>query len=289
MWGINGKSCLMKLTNFSITSGLVQDPMHVFLDGILPKELSSLLFHLVFTQKLFTLKWLNGKIRSFNYSYLHMKNKPEETFEKGDVENCTHIKQSSSALHTLCQILPLILGPKVEMDNEHWINFLRLVQIVLLCLSSYCNRETASVLRILIGLYLRISRRLYPKASFVPKKHYMLHLPKQMLKYEPIKHHSCMRFEAKHGFFKAKKIRNFKNLPYSLSKHHQLYMCMKQSGTKGERSCNFLYDGDVVVNGKEINFSVEYPNLTIEIATVSQKNVQDEWPMYKTESVTIHG
>ncbi|CAG2241445.1 unnamed protein product [Mytilus edulis] len=102
-----------------------------------------------------------------------MKNKPEEAFEKGDVENCTHIKQSS-ALHTLCQILPLILGPKVEMDNEHWINFLRLVQIVLLCLSSYCNRETASVLRILIGLYLRISRRLYPKASLVPKALYLL-------------------------------------------------------------------------------------------------------------------
>ncbi|CAC5401624.1 unnamed protein product [Mytilus coruscus] len=161
---------VMKLTNFSITSGLVQDPMHVFLEGILPKELSSLLFHLVFTQKLFTLKWLNGKIRSFNYSYLHIKNKPEETFEKGDVENCTHIKQSSSALHTSCQILPLILGPKVELDNEHWINFLRLVQIVLLCLSSYCNRETASVLRILIGLYLRISRRFVSKSFVCPKK-----------------------------------------------------------------------------------------------------------------------
>ncbi|CAG2216096.1 unnamed protein product [Mytilus edulis] len=85
------------------------------------------------------------------------------------------------------------------------------------------------------------------------------------------------------------KLKKFATLPYSLSKHHQLYMCMKQSGTKCERSCNFLYDGDVVVNGKEINFSAEYPNLTIEMATVSQKNVQDEWPMYKTESVTIHG
>ena len=43
MWGINGTSCLVKL-DFSLTSGLVQDPMHVLLEGVVPYELSYLLF-----------------------------------------------------------------------------------------------------------------------------------------------------------------------------------------------------------------------------------------------------
>lgn len=117
----------MKLTKFSITSGLVQDPMHVFLEGILQKELSCLLFNLVFINNLFSLKWLNNQICTFNFSYLHRKNRPEDTFEIGDVENCTQIKQSSSALNTLCQVLPLILGPKIKTDDEHWTNLHKLI------------------------------------------------------------------------------------------------------------------------------------------------------------------
>ena len=35
----------------------------------------------------------------------------------------------------------------------------------------------------------------------------------------------CMRFEAKNGHFKRLVKENFKNIPYSLAKQAQLYMC----------------------------------------------------------------
>jgi hypothetical protein len=169
MWGINDRSCLMSLKNFSITSGLVHDPMHVFFEGIVPGELSILLFNLVNSKKLFTLKWLNEQIQKFPYSYLHEKSKPEATFTTGSIEEGTRIKQSPSAMMTLCHILSLIIGPKICAGDEIFLNFLRLVQIVILCTSSYCSRKTASILKILIALYLSNGKQLYPKSSFIPK------------------------------------------------------------------------------------------------------------------------
>jgi hypothetical protein len=168
--------------------------------------------------------------------------------------------------------LSLIIGPKICAGDEIFLNFLRLVQIVILCTSSYCSRETASILKIFIALYLSNGKQLYPKSSFIPKKHYMPHFPRQLSLYGPLRHHWCMRFEAKHRFFKAKKIKNFKNLPYTLSKHHQLYMCHKQSGSNGEPA----HDGDIVRLGVEIFFSVKYENLKEHMEILSQTESKNE-------------
>ena len=47
------------------------------------------------------------------------------------------------------------------------------------------------------------------------------------LRFGPIVHFWCMRYEAKHCHFKrmASIIGNFTNLPYTLAKRHQLQMC----------------------------------------------------------------
>ncbi|CAG2244873.1 unnamed protein product [Mytilus edulis] len=110
-----------------------------------------------------------------------------------------------------------------------------------------------------------------------------------MLQYGPVKHHSCMRFEGKHSFFKGKKIKNFNNLPYTLSRHHQLYMCMRQTGVDGNKSNNFLYDGDLVSCGREINFNAKYPNLSNSFSQLVGVHLQDELVVYETKSTSIHG
>jgi len=57
--------------------------------------------------------------------------------------------------------------------------------------------ETAGLLRVLVAEYLYEFQRLYPRASFIPKMHYMIHLPHQMAKYGQLRHTWCMRFEGK--------------------------------------------------------------------------------------------
>jgi len=134
------------------------------------------------------------------------------------------MKQTAAAMLTLCHILPLLLGPHVPAGNPYWTNWLRLLRIVILCTSTYSSVETADLLQVIIAEYLHEFQRLYPQASFTPKMHYLIHLPDQMIRYGPLRHLWCMRFEGKNGFFKAKKWINFTNVPYSLAWYHQIHM-----------------------------------------------------------------
>jgi hypothetical protein len=61
-----------------------------------------------------------------------------------------------------------------------------------------------------------------------PKVHFITHYPKLIEMNGPPIRHWCMRFEAKHQFFKriAVKSNNFKNILYTLAKRHQLYQCL---------------------------------------------------------------
>jgi hypothetical protein len=248
-WGINGTSCLLQL-DFNFITGLVQDPMHVLLEGVVPRELSLLLYKVVCVFKFCTESSLNAAIAGFPFSYLHAKSKPQP-IEKGNDENVMSVRQTASATLTLCYFLPLLLAPSVDRGNPYWMNWLRLLKIVILSTSAYCSRETADLLCIIIAEYLQECQRLYPRASFIPKMHYLIHLPDQMLQYGPLRHHWCMRFEGKNGFLKSKKWRNFRNVPYSLAKYHQLHMLYRQRGKNGESMLNFLYTRDTVQNGEE--------------------------------------
>lgn len=233
--------------------------MHLLMEGVVPYELALLLHHVIFCEKLFSLDWLNSSLQGYKYSYLDGRNRPE-VIQRAHIENL-NIKQSSAAILTLCSVVPIIVGPRVDPADKNWINFLRLIQILFIATAPYCSRESASLLQILIAEHHNEFRRLYPRQSFIPKMHYMVHLPSQMLLYGPTRNHWCMRFEGKHGFFKNKKWRNFKNLPYTPAKHHQKYQSFRQMGDYDSLTSNYLYEGDVVMEGQDIDFVVAYLEL----------------------------
>ena len=147
---------------------------------------------------------------------------------------------------TLCCTLPFMIGHLIPRGNEIWLNFLRLVKIMLLCTSPYCNYETAAILEFMIHVHHACFVKLFPKTPITPKMHFMLHLPRQMTMFGPLRASWCMRFEAKHSCFKSKKWRNFKNLPLSISMFHQKLMCSRQTSGFGRPNENFLYTGDDV-------------------------------------------
>ncbi|XP_022093684.1 uncharacterized protein LOC110980918 [Acanthaster planci] len=289
-WGINSASCLQSIHDFSICSGLVQDPMHVFLEGLIPHELKYMLYDYIVVSKYFTLEWLNARITSFSYSYLHLGAKPE-ILDKTHIVGDGKLKQTSAATMTLICTLPYIISQKVPQGEPKWVNFLRLVQITLISTSPCCSHMTASVLAQLVYEHHTTFTALYPKGKVTPKMHYCIHLPRQMINYGPLRHHWCMRFEAKHGFFKTKKWRCFKNLPLSICLKHQKYMCYKQLGSHGQKTQTFLYSGDTVREGKSVNLHDEYPDAVGSIGAYFGVDHQAENGVhaYKTSSLTIHG
>ncbi|KAK5648401.1 hypothetical protein RI129_003293 [Pyrocoelia pectoralis] len=60
----------------------------------------------------------------------------------------------------------------------------------------------------------------------LPTHHIMIHYPSIIRKMGPLIHLWCMRFEAKHGYFKdlVNKLKKFKNLPKTLAERHQMFM-----------------------------------------------------------------
>ena len=99
MWGINDTSCLMQVKDFLLIDGLVQDPMHVLLDGVVRHELAHLLSRFVYTKLLYT-GMAEYSISWFPYSYLHSSTKPEP-LEKKQIDGTASIKQTSSANLTM--------------------------------------------------------------------------------------------------------------------------------------------------------------------------------------------
>jgi len=89
-------------------------------------------------------------------------------------------------------------------------------------------------------------------------------------------------------FFKRKKYRNFRNLPYSMAKHHQLNMCYKQAGISGERSINFLYDGDTVGQGEGevVVLKQLFPALYNQMCELTNAEVDE---VFMSEYACIHG
>ena len=290
LWGINKTSCLLKVNGFPLTTALVQDPMHILLEGVVKHELEILLHQFIFIDQLFTLGWLNNRLASFCFSYLHSKDKPKQV----DKDSAGHIrlKLTAASFLTFCLTLPFLISQKVNQHNFHWRNILSLIQILVLALSPYCLRETATLLRLLIAAHLTEFCRLYPRESVIPKMHYMVHLPKQLLTYGPLRHHWCMRFEGKNGLFKSKKYRSFKNLPYSMAKYHQTSMCLQQSSSRGTggRSSQYLYSGDIVDDGEVVLFKEKFPNLCEEFVEVSGiDNLDNDTRVFRTCAVEIHG
>lgn len=145
----------------------------------------------------------------------------------------------------LARILPLLVGDYVdEEEDQHWQLYLQMMNIVDLIFCPKTSHDHAAYISTLISDHHSTFSQLYDGRSIIPKMHFMVHMPKLMIRYSfknhefiiclksyfrygPLVRHWTMRFEAKHSYFKqlAHSLGNFINLPYSLASRHQQYQC----------------------------------------------------------------
>lgn len=251
-WGINKPSVLFDVPGFSLTQCILHDPMHVLLEGIARTEIKGLLNVCIREKKYFTLNELNSRIMNFPYSSVECRDKPQP-FDAKSLEPSSVVCQTAASMKTLLTVLPCLIGDLVPVDDPHWINFIRLLQIMLLSLSPVASLITVQSLEQLVAAHNAAFIKLYPNDSFTPKMHYLVHFPTQLLDFGPLRVHWCMRYEAKNGFFKSKRWYNFRNISKSLSSHHQRWMCLQMLGTSGSRSTTYLYAGDDVTEGYSVS------------------------------------
>ena len=78
--------------------------------------------------------------------------------------------------------LPLIIGDKVPVGDEKWECFLLLLDILQLCTTRVASAAHAGILGALISDHHALFCRCYPMANIIPKMHYMVHFPQQVIR-----------------------------------------------------------------------------------------------------------
>ena len=224
---------------------LVTRSYAILLEGADRLSLKVLLSRFIITDKYFSLDTLNTAINNCSYSSTDELDKPRMV-EKGDILPSGSLSQSAASMRVLMYGLPFLIGEFVPEGNEHWLNFIKLLQINILCFSPYASYRTVCSLRALIAAHNKNFVALNPGVSFIPKLHYVTHFPEQLRMFGPLRQHSCMRFEAKHGSVKIKKWSNFKSIEKSVAEYHQRWMCLQQVDANGNRTHNYMYKGDEV-------------------------------------------
>ena len=156
----------------------------------------------------------------------------------------------------LAQVLPIILRKFVTTDSHHWKCFSSLLEIMGIVFSTRISLETILYLRSATKNHLLLFKTAFPNAPIIPKQHFLMHIPSQILKFHPLVRSWCMRFEGKHAYFKelAKKIKNFKNIPYSLGQKNQKVVCAEHMNVDGKGEVSPLFGHEIAL-GKNKSLS----------------------------------
>lgn len=250
IFGVNQRSILQDAPFFDVCQQFPQDIMHVFLEGVLAYELKYLLRYYINEEGAFTLSDLNKEIQSFPYGYSHVKDKPCNIKTTDlDRQSSSNVGQGAANMWLLAQVLPLILSKLVSTESQHWDCFSSLLEIMGIAFSAQVSLETVVYLKTAIKRHLLLFKSVYPDAPIIPKQHFLVHLPSQILKFGPLIRSWCMRFEGKHAYFKelAKKIKNFKNIPFSLANKNQKIVCAEHITVDGKGEVSPLFGLEIVL------------------------------------------
>lgn len=84
-----------------------------------------------------------------------------------------------------------MIGDQIPLNNEKWECFLLLLDILQLCTARVASVSQASFLEALISDHHMLFTRCYPSASVIPKMHYMVHFPQQIIRYNYSSRPAC--------------------------------------------------------------------------------------------------
>ena len=218
-FGINRCSSLDSLPNFSVAENLPHDIMHDLFEGVVPHELKLFMQYCV-GMSYFSIPTLNHRIAAFDFGYSGTKDKPNL------IDSEFRCKQTASQMWLLARTFPLIIGDLIPEENANWDCLLKLFEICKICTAPALSEDTAAYLELLIEEHHGQFKKLYITASIIPKMHFLVHYPRQILRFGPLIQTWTMRNEAKLRIMKrAARISNFKNVCLSAAKRHQHLVC----------------------------------------------------------------
>ena len=140
------------------------------------------------------------------------------------------LRLSASQSLLLIRILPFVIGDRVPRDDQKWKCFMLLSKILDLVVSQISLPNICAILQSTIEEHHKFFIAMYGSEAVIPKFHFLLHYPQQILNVGPMIRTWNMRNEAKLNIFKrASRLGNFKNIAFSVANRHQRLTCYEIS------------------------------------------------------------
>lgn len=228
-YGVNRRSCLVDIPHFSLfEGGLPHDFMHDVLEGVALQEMSFLLNYCI-SEKFFSVDDYNQALVNFAYEYTETNRPTPISLRSSGIK--LHLTAAQSFL--LIRILPLLVAEKIPEDDRMWQCFLLLRKFIDILACPVATTDLCGYLKVLIADHHRKFVDIYTEDAVIPKFHYLLHYPEQIVNVGPMERTWTIRHEAKLNMFKrASRLGNFKNIALSLSYRHQRLLCYELSTGK---------------------------------------------------------
>ncbi|KAK6188852.1 hypothetical protein SNE40_004945 [Patella caerulea] len=216
MHGIKCDSPLNNLKYFHVTRGLPPDCMHDILEGCCRYEIPLILQKLE-KGKHFSKNDVMRTLQTWKYGENDILTKPPVP------KSLTSIPASASQMWTLLRLLPLMLGKYIPRGHRTFEILLILKDISEIVFAPKINVNQLAYLQSLISDHADLFIEEFPEQRVIPKQHYLSHYPLHILNFGPLRSTWCMRFEAKHNYFKilSHRIGNYTNICHTLSTRHQ--------------------------------------------------------------------
>ena len=96
--------------------------------------------------------------------------------------NCFYKKFTAGQMWNLSIYLPLMIGDQIPNNDSEWECYILLLDVLHISMARVLSEDLVQYLEALIEMYLSSFRRCYPLVTIIPKQHYMVHLPSQILK-----------------------------------------------------------------------------------------------------------
>lgn len=228
--GIKERCAFNNLFDFHVVKNTSVDIMHDLFEGVFVYSLAKILTGLIYIDKLFSLETLNARINNFDYG-VHSVDKPcplikdTQKNNQDKIQSKIKIKQSAAEMICLCRYLGLIIGDLVPNDNKYWEVYKIIRQITGIVTSPVYVSVDLTNLNRLVRLHNEKYISLF--GLLKPKMHFMLHLPKIMLRNGPAIHLWSMPLERQNKQLKDIVVSSssHRNLPLTIAIKIQLQQC----------------------------------------------------------------
>lgn len=230
--GIKSECIFNELRSFHVVENIHVDIMHDLDEGVW-KETMTCVINILIERKRFDIDTLNNLIQGFYYGPSEQRNKPPLITK--DHNQRIKLAFSASEMRCFIRYFGLMVGHLIfDNDADIWKLYQTARHIIDILTAPFISITALSLLKDLIKQHHLLYLNLFDK-NLMPKMHISIHYPDIIPEIGPLEPLSCIRMEAKHREGKqiAHSSTNRINLPYSITKRHQLKFCCRLLAGRG--------------------------------------------------------